>query len=62
MIDVSEVRIAIVVHGECGQKPVFLSREALVTPTKSMTLKSLKRPTALAFKKAFEILCEEVKP
>ena len=64
MIDVTEVRIAIVVHGDYGDKPVFLSREAFITPTKSRkdSLKSLKRESVFAFKKAFEILCKEAQP
>ena len=60
MIDVCNVKIVIVVHGDHGEEPVCFARETNVIPTRSTTMKSLKPECLRAFKKTFEIICRDI--
>ena len=59
MIDVCNVKIVVLVHGERDEMPVYFSRETNVMPTGSRTLKSLKPECLRTLKKTLEIIVRE---
>ena len=60
MIDVCNVKIVILVHGERDETPVHFCRETNVMPTGSRSLKSLKPECLRAFKKTIQIIANDV--